>query len=151
MPKIKKKPETDEDYAQQTVRRALLKKKMFTSAAVTFGLAVVCFVISFIFNGKLYIIANPDNSTLVKVIIVLIKGGSIVAAFFFLFISYANMMELRGYLMSFKHIVILVIMTVIQSISNTWVFLTCLVGIVGVIFYLYLIQARIRKRDVIQV
>ncbi len=150
MPKIKKKGETEEDFAQQMVRRAILKKKMFNSSLITFIIALLCFVVSFIFNGAVYVVPNPSDSMVIKILVILIKGGLIIAAFFFLFISYANMMELRGSVMSFKHILILIIISIVQSITYDWVFLTSAVGITIVIIYLYLIQSHIRKRNLIQ-
>ena len=129
MPKIKKKGETEEDFAQQMVRRAILKKKMFNSSLITFIIALLCFVVSFIFNGAVYVVPNPSDSMVIKILVILIKGGFIIAAFFFLFISYANMMELSRVVMSFKHKTNPDNYFIGQSISYDWVFLTSAVGI----------------------
>jgi len=146
MPKIKKQLQK-QDSVSQNIQRVLTKQSMFNSALITYLLAGVVFIISFILNGQFVTIPNTNDETWIKVIDVLLKGGSIGLFFFFAFIAFANWMELKGYIMELKHIIILIVISILQSVMDIYVFLTALVCIIVVLAYMYFIQAKAPKAE----
>ncbi len=146
MPKIKKQMQK-QDSVSKNIQRVITKQNMFNSALITYLLAGVVFIVSFILNGQFVTIPNANDETWIKVIDVLLKGGSIGLFFFFGFIAFANWMELKGYIMELKHIIILIIIAVLQSVMDIYVFLTALVCIIVVLAYMYFIQAKAPKAE----
>lgn len=146
MPKIKKQAQKL-DSVSQNIQRVFIKQNMFNSALITYILAGIAFIFSFIFNGQFVTIPGTEDNTGLKVFDVLLKGGSIGIFFFFAFIAFANWMELKGYIMEAKHIIILVILAILQSVLDIYVFLTALVCIIIVLAYMYFIQAKAVKNE----
>jgi hypothetical protein len=146
MPKFKKDKEQkkQQDLEQQKIQKALLKQSMFKSSYISYLLAAVMFIISFIFNGKFVTIPNSSNSTAITVLDVLLKAFAIILFFFFAFVAFGNYMELEGYIMDYKHIILLVAFALLQSSTELYVFLASLGGVVLILVYMYFIQAKVQ-------
>ena len=164
MPKIQKNREKREQREQQLkkleIEKSIQKKSMFSSAIITFLIAIVFFVISFVFNGRFYEIPIPvvkevdaavaaeaeaesNSISWLNVLDVLIKSVSVILFFLFIMISVANYQELRGYIMKWKLLLFLIIISILQVSTEIYVFLVSAVGITLIITYFYFIQGKI--------
>ncbi|MCF2138954.1 MAG: hypothetical protein K9W44_02715 [Candidatus Lokiarchaeota archaeon] len=133
-------------------QRMNLKLQMFNSAKISYILALIFFIISFLFNGLIItpwndLVQNAASSaegpTALGVIDIAIKSVSIILFFLFAFISWGNLQELRGYIITWKEMVVLIILTLIQATINGTVFLISTIGVIIILVYFYFIQAKI--------
>lgn len=134
-----------EQIIQQRVDRAKLKQMMFSSSLITYMLAGVFLVFSILMNAKVLEIPNPDATTPLKVVDVLLRGGLIILFFFFMFVSMGNLKELRGYIMTWKEMLFLIIISLFQTITEGWALLTATLGIIIILVYFYFIQGKIQE------
>jgi len=133
------------EATEQRLERNLLKQKMFTSSLITFIISGVFLLFSMLFAFAVLKIPNPDEKTWIKVIDVLLKGGLIIGFFFFMLVSLGNLQELRGYIVSWKELVFLLIISLFQATTEGYVFLTASIGIILFLIYMYFIQGRINE------
>jgi hypothetical protein len=147
MPKMKKEDviQKQKEATEQRLERNLLKQKMFTSSLITFIISGVFLLFSMLFAFAVLKIPNPDEKTWIKVIDVLLKGGLIIGFFFFMLVSLGNLQELRGYIVSWKELVFLLIISLFQATTEGYVFLTASIGIILFLIYMYFIQGRINE------
>jgi hypothetical protein len=134
-----------DQLAQQKMDQSLLKQKMFLSALITWIIAGIFLVFSILMSLEVIKIPNTDSSTGLKVLDVAIKSILIILFFFFMFISMGNLRELRGYIMNWKELIFLLIITLIQGVTDGWVFFISTVGVILIIIYFYLIQVKIAE------
>lgn len=129
-----------------------IKLQMFNSAKISYILALIFFIVSFLFNGLLInpwveLVENAtsaaDGPTLLGVLDIIIKSVSIILFFIFGFISLGNLQELRGYIMTWKEMAILVVLSLFQATINGTVFLISTIGVIITLIYFYFIQAKI--------
>ncbi len=69
-----------------------------------------------------------------------IKTISIILFFLFLCVAVGNVEEINGKVLGWKKLTILIIISLIQSIRNGWVFLFSSIGIIVLILYFWLVQ-----------
>jgi hypothetical protein len=145
MPKIKKELSQAKQMqlAQQKMDRSMMKRAMFKATWITYLFAGICLVFSILLQLAVIDIPNPDDKTWLKVIIILLKGGLIILFFFFMFVSMGNMKELRGYIMTWKEMVFLLVISLFQTITDGYVLLVAVLGIIIVIAYFYFLQGKI--------
>ncbi|MHA1776222.1 MAG: hypothetical protein DRO88_11965 [Promethearchaeia archaeon] len=134
------------------ISKTNIKLHMFNSAKISYILALVFFIISFLFNG---ILINPwvnlvenassaaNGPTFVGVLDILIKSLSIILFFLFGFISLGNLQELRGYIVTWKEMVVLIVLSLFQATINGTVFLISTIGVIIILVYFYFMQAKI--------
>lgn len=132
-----------DQLAQQKIEQSLLKQKMFLSALITWIIAGVFLIFSILMSLAVIKIPNTDTSTGLKVLDVAIKSILIILFFFFMLISIGNLRELRGYIMNLKELIFLLIITLIQGVTDGWVFFISAVGVIILIIYFYLIQIKV--------
>lgn len=138
------------------LQKKLDKKSMFISALLTYALAAIFLIISFIFNGRFIIFPKepvyPAGTPAelmyplpmwIRVVAVLLKSGSIILFFFFMMISIGNYRELRGYIMTWREMLVLLIVSILQSSTEIYVFFITALGITLVITYMYFIQGKV--------
>lgn len=134
--------------------RVILKSSMYQSAVITYFIAVAFFVISFLFNGKLISswvtlvdanIAADDGPNFITIIDSVIKILSVVLFFFFGLISLGNFRELKGYIVTWKEMVILLVLALLQATIDVNVFFLSIVGILLILVYFYFLQGKITK------
>ncbi len=121
------------------------KVNMFTTSRLSYILAAICLALSIVFNTELIrpFGADPD-STILKVFEYGARGLLVVGFFLFALISWGNLKELRGSFIGAKEIVILVVLSLLQTVRNGYVFLTACVGVTVVFLYIWLMQEKIR-------
>ncbi len=158
MPKIdKKKKSRQEKIRDLEIQKAVLKRSMFKSATLTYLLAAVFLVVSFLFNGLIIsgwvtlvdeaaiVVENDEGMPFIYIADILIKTISIIVFFFFSLVSVANYRELSGYIMSWKELLVLLILTLIQSTTSGLIFVISACGVVLVLTYMYFIQGKIKR------
>src|SRR4030042_1532975 len=112
---------------------------MYKSSVKTYIVAIIFLVLSIIFNMELVPITfGPEHDTLFKILVYGFRGVFVIGFFLFAFISWGNLMELRGGLMGLKEIIILIVISLMQTVRNPYVFLAASVGIFGVCIYIWL-------------
>jgi uncharacterized membrane protein len=147
MPKIKKEEsmQKQKESIEQKLDRTQLKQNMFISAIITFLISGIFLLFTMLFAFEVLEIENPDDSTGLKVLDVLLKGGLVILFFFFMFVSVGNMQELRGYIMTWKEMVIIIALALFPATTDGWVFLTSAIGVILIIIYFYLIQIKTKE------
>ncbi|MBD3211092.1 MAG: hypothetical protein GF311_00665 [Candidatus Lokiarchaeota archaeon] len=128
MSKFKKKKgkEEREDIGYRTV--------IFT-AIITGTL----FIASLLFNGEIFSLTFSNN-LIFELVEIVIRTILILLFFLFFTISYANYRDLVGKPIGWKELLFILVLSIIQSILNVYVFLLSLIGLILILLYLYLIQ-----------
>lgn len=141
--KDKKKPPKSNNISED----AFLLRSIRISAI----LGGIFLLLSLIFNGTerffdhLVIKLLPSISHLLQadywvVIDNIVKVSVILFAFFFMIISLGNYKEYTGKPIKVQEILVLVGFSLIQTVRNLYVFIFTLIGLVLLLFYLYLVQ-----------
>ncbi len=104
-------------------------------------LAGIFLINSLLFNGNFVSIIYGDI-LLLEIFDAIFKIMVIILFFFFMTISLGNYKELTGKPVTWKDIVGLFILSIIQSVLNAVVFGFSMIGLIFIIIYLYLIQER---------
>lgn len=139
MSKYKKIPEK-ETVEKQKPKKILSTDELIIKSGITsFYLASIFFVISILFNSGIVTIFMNQNLYL-DIVDILIKTISIILFFLFLSVAVGNVEEINGKIFGWKKLTILIIISLIQSIRNGWVFLFSSLGIIILILYLWLLQ-----------
>ncbi len=139
MSKYKKIPEK-ETIEKQKPKKILSTDELIIKSGITsFYLASIFFVISILFNSGIVTIFMNQNLYL-DIVDISIKTISIILFFLFLSVAVGNVEEINGKIFGWKKLTILIIISLIQSIRNGWVFLFSSLGIIILILYLWLLQ-----------
>lgn len=153
MPKIsKKQTQANLNRKEIALQKTQLKMTMYKSALFTFLLAALMLVISFLFNGRIISswVQNVENvettgKDFYNTLDIIIRTVSVVLFFLFCLISIGNLQELRGYVVTWKEMVVLIVLSLIQTTISGAVFALSLLGIVVVLVYMYFIQGKIEQ------
>jgi len=123
---LKQKYRTDENFA-------------FKSVIISFILGCIFFIISLLFNTEVITIFM-NREIIWTFIDVLIK--TIVVLLFFLFIitSFANYKEVIGKRLNWKDLLLIILLSIGQTILNSLVFIFTFIGLIIIVIYLFLIQ-----------
>ncbi len=147
MPKISKKS-TSKKYQskqdrlkQMKIEQAQKRSLMFKSTILTYILAAVFFTRSMLFNGR-FIELDFGESTGAAIGEVFLKAAIVVLFFFFALISIGNYQEMKGYVATWKELVLLIIISLLMAASKGTVFFASLLGIVLVLTYIYFLQGK---------
>jgi hypothetical protein len=159
LPKIKKEKKIKEERIKNLeIRKKKVKSTMFSSTLITYGLAAIFLVISFIFNGSLISgwvqkvveannVIDEEGPSFIYIMDIIIKSFSVILFFFFNFISVGNIQEFRGYIMTWKEMLVLIIISLLQVSSNFTTFFIATIGITICIIYFYFLQGKIEKME----
>ena len=139
MSKYKKIPEKETVEKQKPKKILSTDELIIKSGIISFYLASIFFVISILFNSGIVTIFMNQNLYL-DIVDILIKTISIILFFLFLSVAVGNVEEINGKIFGWKKLTILIIISLIQSIRNGWVFLFSSLGIIILILYLWLLQ-----------
>jgi len=139
MSKYKKIPEKETVEKQKPKKILSTDELIIKSGINSFYLASIFFVISILFNSGIVTIFMNQNLYL-DIVDILIKTISIILFFLFLSVAVGNVEEINGKIFGWKKLTILIIISLIQSIRNGWVFLFSSLGIIILILYLWLLQ-----------
>ncbi len=160
MPKIKKEKKIREEKLKKLeIRKTKVKSTMFSSTLITYGLAALFLAISFIFNGSLIsgwvqkiveaqiVIDGEGAPSFIYILDIIFKSFSVILFFFFIFISIGNFQEFRGYIMTWKEMFVILIISLLQVSTNFTIFFITTIGITICIIYFYFLQGKIEKID----
>ena len=136
MPKFKKKPkktskskkfsESDEKY----ILKSLKSSAILAGISLTLSLFFNTEIITYFMNRGIYW----------DILDISIKVSLILLSFLFMMISIGNYKELTGKPIGFKEILLLVGLSLVQTMKNLYVFIFTLIGLAILLIYLYLIQ-----------
>ena len=139
MSKYKKIPEKETVEKQKPKKILTTDEFIIKSGITSFYLAGIFFVISILFNSGIVTIFMNQNLYL-DIVDISIKTISIILFFLFLCVAVGNVEEINGKVLGWKKLTILIIISLIQSIRNGWVFLFSSIGIIVLILYFWLVQ-----------
>jgi hypothetical protein len=134
MPKFKKEPES-----QKKPKKYTKKEQAFKSVKIATILSGICLVLSVLFNAEI-ITYFMDKGLTWDILDVSIKTGIILLFFLFSVISIGNYKDITGKPITIKEILLMVGLSLLQTINNLWVFLFTLLGLPLIILYFYLVQ-----------
>jgi predicted neutral ceramidase superfamily lipid hydrolase len=148
MPKIKKSYEELQEEKRSYLENVEFEKQfMYVSALKTYPIMLICSVLSLILNLKILVIPDFTSETAMTFLNIMIKVLLLLGFFFFGIIAFANIIELKGKVMTWRELIILMLLTLIQGIFDGWVILGCILGIIAIITYVYFIQGRIESDE----
>ena len=136
MSKFKKEPEMTSKKLKKSKSKEDFAYKTVVISAILGGFFLL---LSLLFNGYIITIFM-DIDVLFDIIDVSVKVGVILLFFFFAIISIGNYKELTGKPIEIREVVLIFFLSLAQSFLNPYVFLLTLVGLVVIIFYLFLVQ-----------
>jgi len=116
-----------------------IEKAAYRSVILSGLLGGAFLALSIIINGEIIIVFTSDELLWVSIDIIL-KVLIILFFFFFIMISVGNYKELTGKPIDFKIILLIFIISLIQSFKNSTVFSFTLVGLLVIVVYLYVVQ-----------
>jgi len=124
--KLKIKRRSDDKFAYRTV-------------IISCFLSIIFYVISLLFNIEVISIFT-NNNILFTMLNVLIKVATILLFFLFMMISVGNYKELTGKPLDWKELLLLIVLSLGQTLLNLWAFAFTFIGLFVIIIYLYLVQ-----------
>ncbi len=139
--KSNKRAEQEEDTRKHLIDQ---KTSMFKSSLRSLIVGGVCLVLSFLFNGNMIEI-DVDTGSAIDVLLILMKALFITLFYTFTLVGLANTMELRGKPASFREVIIIGVMAIIQGVLNIPVLLISLLGIILATLYLWGIQVKVER------
>jgi hypothetical protein len=124
--KIKIKRRSDDKFAYRTV-------------IISCSLGLIFYIISLLFNfGIISIFRN--NNAFFALVEIFIEVAVILLFFLFMMISIGNYKELMGDPLNWKEFILLLILSLGQTILNFLVFIITFIGLILIILYFYLVQ-----------
>ncbi|MFX0038457.1 MAG: hypothetical protein ACFFCY_04615 [Promethearchaeota archaeon] len=129
---IDKKQKTTDNYRSD-------QSFAFRSIIISAVLGCISFIVSLLFNIEVITIFMNVN-LLWTFVDLTIKILSVLLFFIFMITSYANYKELIGKRLNWKELLLLVLLSIGQTLLNLTVFILTLIGILIIMIYLFLIQ-----------
>ena len=121
------------------IKRKSEDKFAYRTVIISCVLSIIFYAISLLFNvGVISIFTNIN--ILFNMLDVLIKVGTILLLFLFMMISVGNYKELTGKPLNWKELLILIVLSLGQTLLNLWVFAFTFIGLLVIIIYLYIVQ-----------
>ena len=136
MPKFKKKPKKTSKSKRTSGSDEKVILKSLKNSAI---LAGVFLTLSLFFNTEI-ITYFMNRGIYWDILDVSIKVSLILLSFLFMMISIGNFKELTGKPVGLKEILLLVGLSLVQTMKNLYVFIFALIGLGLLLIYLYLIQ-----------
>jgi len=99
---------------------------------------------SLLLNFDFVTIPTFLSDEIMEIFNILLNSALIILFFFFAFVSMGNLQEVRGYILDWKGIMLLMFISVIQGMLDGWVVFVSLLGILGVLTYFYFLQGKIQ-------
>jgi hypothetical protein len=122
------------------------KKFMLVSAIKTYLIAALFLVGSLLLNLDFVTIPTFLSDEMMEIFTILLNSLLIIMFFFFALIAMGNMQEVRGYILDWKGILLLIFISIIQGFLDGWVIFVSGMGIILVITYLYFLQGKVQNR-----
>ncbi len=124
--KLKEKYRSDENFA-------------YKSVIISFILGCIFFIVSLLFNIEIITIFM-NREILWTFIDIVIKVIVVLLFFLFIITSFANYKELIGKRLNWKELLLIILLSIGQTILNSLVFVFTLFGLVIILIYIFLIQ-----------
>jgi len=137
MPKFQKDPRKE---TQSMDKQAFNEDFAFRSLLITTIMGIMCFVASIFFNVAEFLSILIYQNSFFIVIDITVRVSVILFFFFFMMISLGNYKDLLGKPSDWKEIIFLFCLSLLQTMRNIYVFGFTLLGLIILLFYLYLIQ-----------
>ncbi|MFW9825332.1 MAG: hypothetical protein ACFFE4_20490, partial [Candidatus Thorarchaeota archaeon] len=132
-------PKVQAEDQKSKTRRITEDKFAFRSVIISTILGMVFFVISLLFNTEIVSILSGIN-VLFDILDIFIRVLAILLFFLFMIISVGNYKEMTGKPSGWKEFILLIILSLGQTLLNYFVFIFTLIGLVLILLYLYLVQ-----------
>jgi len=116
-----------------------IEKAAYRSVILSGILGGVFLVLSIMLNGEFITVFTSNDLLWVSIDIVL-RVLIILFFYFFMMISIGNYKELTGKPIDFKIILLIFLLSLIQSFKNSIVFSFTLIGLLVIVVYLYVVQ-----------
>jgi len=144
MPKYRKgrKRVAEKQALKQGV--AAEQRFMFSSSLKAYVLAGIFLAVSLLLNTELISLVTADTGKFTKALAYALRGGVVVAFFFFAWLAWGNLKEVRGRIFGLKEMIFLIVISLLQTLLNGYVFLVALVGVVLVCVYMWVMQIKIQ-------
>ncbi|MCK4687693.1 MAG: hypothetical protein KAT66_06165 [Candidatus Lokiarchaeota archaeon] len=121
------------------IKRRSDDKFAYRTVIISCVLSIIFYAISLLFNvGVISIFTNIN--ILFNMLDLLIKVATILLFFLFMMISVGNYKELTGKPLNWKELLILIVLSLGQTLLNLWVFAFTFIGLLVIIIYLYIVQ-----------
>ncbi len=121
------------------------KSRMFNSTVKAYIVALFFLGLSIIFNTETIRIFGTEIGRLEKLIEYGFRGLLVILFFFFALLAWGNLKELRGSIIGVKEIITLIVMALVQTLLNGYVFLAATIGVMAVCIYVWLMQVKIER------
>ena len=144
MPKYKKVKKKSAELKKIQRELTDLKQNVFSSAIKSLIIGGVFLILSILFNGNV-ISTEFEQGTALDILMILVKSLIIVLFYTFILLSVANSMELKGNPASFREIIIIGVLSLIQSVLSSAVFWLSLFGIIIITLYLWIVQIKVES------
>jgi hypothetical protein len=136
MPKIQKEPSKSRE------KQGFKENFAFRSLLITTIIGIMCFLVSIFINLAEILSALLYQNFLFNVIEIVVRVSVILFFFFFMVVSLGNYKDLLGKPSDWKEMLFLFCLSLLQTIRNIYVFGLTLLGLIIILFYLYLIQEK---------
>jgi len=121
------------------IKRRSDDKFAYRTVIISCVLSIIFYTVSLLFNvGVISIFTNIN--ILFNMLDVLIKVATILLFFLFMMISVGNYKELTGKPLNWKELLLLIVLSLGQTLLNLWVFVFTFIGLLVIIIYLYIVQ-----------
>ena len=121
------------------IRRRSDDKFAYRTVIISCILGIIFYVISFIFNIGLIPFFTESN-ILFTLLDILIKVIAILLFFLSMMISIGNYKELTGNPLGWKELLLLLVLSLGQTLLNLLVFSLTFIGLLIIVIYFYLVQ-----------
>jgi len=121
------------------IKRRSDDKFAYRTVIISCILSIILYTVSLLFNvGVISIFTNIN--ILFNMLDVLIKVATILLFFLFMMISVGNYKELTGKPLNWKELLLLIVLSLGQTLLNLWVFSFTFIGLLVILIYLYIVQ-----------
>ncbi|MFX1455733.1 MAG: hypothetical protein ACFFDB_10200 [Promethearchaeota archaeon] len=136
---MSKIPKVQVEDQKSKTRRITEDKFAFRTVIISTILGMVFFVVSLLFNTEIVSILSGIN-VLFDILDIFIRVLAILLFFLFMIISVGNYKEMTGKPSGWKEFLLLIVLSLGQTLLNYFVFIFTLIGLILILLYLYLVQ-----------
>ena len=145
MPKYKKGKKRQQLENEENLKSfSDQKRNMYASSIRSLIFGGIVLIFSLIFNGNMIPI-DVGAGTGLDVILTLVKSLLIILFYSFVFLGIANSMELKGKPATMREVIMILILSLFQSIRSPSVFWISLAGILLINLYFWAVQSKVES------
>jgi hypothetical protein len=136
---MSKIPKVQPEDQEPKKRRITEDKFAYRTVIISTILAMIFFVVSLLFNTEIISVFSGIN-ILFDILNIFIRVLAILLFFLFMIISIGNYKEMTGKPSGWKEFLLLIVLSLGQTILNYLVFIFTIIGLLLILLYLYLVQ-----------